>query len=119
MFFEVKNYTTLRGAIDALTSILHAENVSPDSVFDSKLVVSELLGNVLQHSQGEAKLHLEIKDGALEMRIHATDNYVPKCFDCSDVYAEHGRGLFLVKKYCEICTFSETEGIFVKIKLCR
>lgn len=119
MIFEVKNCDTLRHAVDALTAFLFAENVSEGSIFDSKLVASELLGNVLQHANGQAKLHFEIKDGCVELRIVGKQNFVPTKATCSDVYAEHGRGLFIVQKYCEECVFSETDGIKVRIKISK
>ncbi len=121
MMFEVDNYDTLRHAIDALASFLGAENVPEGSIFDSKLVVSELLGNVLRHANGRAKLHYEIKDGCVELRIEGQTNYVPKCTQvtCSDVFSEHGRGLFIVQKFSEECIFSETDGIKVRIRITK
>ena len=120
MVFEVENYDTLRRAVDALVAFLCAEKVSEERIFDSKLVVSELLGNVLQHADGKARLRFKIQDGCVEMHIECQKNYVPKDFTnpvCSDVFSEHGRGLFIVKKFSEECIFSDTDGIKVRIKI--
>jgi anti-sigma regulatory factor (Ser/Thr protein kinase) len=120
MVFEVENYDTLRHAVDALTAFLCAENVAEERIFDSKLVVSELLGNILRHADGKAKFRFKIQDGFVEMHIECQKNYVPKNFIepvCSDVFSEHGRGLFIIKNFSEECIFSDTDGIKVKIKV--
>ncbi|MBP3434030.1 MAG: hypothetical protein J6K50_02030, partial [Clostridia bacterium] len=62
MIFEVKNYAAMQDAISQFCRFLVSENVSSESVFDSRLVANELVSNVLRHSDGEAKLHGEVKD---------------------------------------------------------
>ena len=98
MFYEVENHATLQAALQALCDFLQTQNVPQSSVFDCKLVACELLGNVLRHAQGKAKIFSEIKDGNVEIRIDSEDIFFPKKKAvCADVYAENGRGLFLVE----------------------
>ena len=60
MIFEIENYLTLKSAVEELCEYLALNKVADERIFDSKLVVYELLGNVLQHSGGGAKLALEL-----------------------------------------------------------
>ena len=48
MVFEIENYETLKNAVDELCEYLALHTVAEERIFDSKLVVYELLGNVLQ-----------------------------------------------------------------------
>ncbi len=117
MVFEIENYKTLRLAMDGLCEFLLAENVPKGSVFDSRLVACELLGNILRHADGRARLFGEIKDGFVELRILSTTIYCPpERKDTSDLYAEHGRGLYIVDKLCEERSHTEG-GLTVKIRI--
>lgn len=118
MFFEIKDYEALDYALEALSNFLAEKNAAPERIFDSKLVACELVGNVLKHAQGIAKLHSEIKAGLIELKIVSDKTFaLPKEILCSDVYSEHGRGLFLVKQLCKERIFSEQDGIRVLIDL--
>ena len=118
MIFEVKNYTTLQEAIESLCAYLEEQKVHADSIFDSKLVAYELLGNVLKHADGKAKLQGRIVDGFVELKIYSEQTFVlPKEKPCPEVTAEHGRGLFLVNTVCEERLFVEEDGLRVQIRI--
>lgn len=123
MIFEIENYQALRRAVEELCAFLSDENVPTDSIFDSKLAVYELLGNVLQHSGGSAKLHGGIADGYVELKVLAEEKFCPPpkgaMTECADSYSEHGRGLFLVDSVCEERFMTDDGGIFIKIKIKR
>lgn len=123
MIFEIENYQTLRRAVDELCAFLSKEEVPSESIFDSKLAVYELLGNVLQHSGGSAKLHGGIVNGYVELKILAEKTFCPppkgEKTQCADTYSEHGRGLFLVDSVCEERFMTDDGGIFIKIKIKR
>ncbi len=118
MIVDVKNYDSMQVALEALCSFLRVQGVSSDCIFDSKLVACELLGNVLRHSNGAARLQGEIKDGFLELKILTDDVFpITECNVCADVLSEHGRGLFLVREVCEQRVFNEEDGVRVCIKI--
>ncbi|MBQ8284010.1 MAG: ATP-binding protein [Clostridia bacterium] len=120
MFFDVENHATLQRAVNTLCEFLLAQNVSSDDIFDSKLVACELLGNVLRHANGKARLCGEIKDGFLELKILSDSPFYPlEKQPCAEVYSEHGRGLFLVRSVCEERVFVDEDGIRVLIKINR
>ena len=120
MFFDVENHATLQRAVNALCDFLIEQNVPSDDIFDSKLVACELLGNVLRHKKGIARLCGEIKDGFVELKILSSSPFYPKEKQpCAEVYSEHDRGLFLVRSVCEERVFVDEDGIRVLIKISK
>lgn len=118
MFFKVKDYATLQAALDGLSRFLFEENVGSESVFDCKLVACELLGNVLKYTQGEAGLRGEIKDDFIELKVLSETFFaLPEKIVCSGLFAESGRGLFLVNTLCEGQVTAEEDGIVARIKI--
>lgn len=121
MIFKIEDYQTLRNAVEELCAFLSEENVPSDSIFDSKLALYELLGNVLKHSDGGAQLYGEIVNGYVELKIAAEKTFCPppkrNGTACADKYSEHGRGLFLVDSVCAERDTTAEGDIFIKIKI--
>ena len=108
MFLKITNLKEMQSEMERLCEFLFREQIPRDSVFDSKLVVSELVGNIIKHSGGTASLYTEVKDGVIALKILSSNPYMlPEKGVCSDVYAENGRGLFLVDSVCQ--TRSQTK----------
>ena len=118
MEFIVQDMTTLKAAVDAMCTFLKEQGVEEDCLFNSRLVANELLGNALKHAKATAKLFYELKDGQLHVTVCSSVAYTPPQKSvCSGVFAEHGRGLFLVDSVCVERILTETGGILVKIKI--
>lgn len=118
MTYEIENYELLRHATEEFCGFLSDANVPMERIFDSRLVVYELLGNVLKHSNGKASLRYTITDGFVEVKILASVPYEPpKCPKCADVYAESGRGIFLVDSICHERVLTEDGVLIVRIKI--
>ena len=118
MIFDVENYATMQEAVAQFCRFLDEYNVPSERVFDSRLVINALIGNVLKHSDGKAKFHAEVKGGFVELLITAhTAFFPPEKSTCSDVYAEHGRGLYLVDAVCHERSVTDEGAILVKIKI--
>ena len=118
MIFEVNNLSSMHETIRALCGYLQEQSVPENLVFDSKLVASELLGNVLRHTNGGAKVKGEIKDGYFHLYIFSDVTYHPPTVSKNaDVYAEHGRGLFLIDSVCVERTVDDQGAIVVKLKI--
>lgn len=116
-FMEVKNCKALQELLDRLGDSLAENHVPEDGVFDSKLVASELVGNVFRHSDGWASLEWKIDGDFVELIVRSSAQFVPpEISRPADVYAESGRGLFLVDSVSEErCTVDG--GIQVKIRI--
>ena len=118
MFFEVKNFQALRKAMEELSEYLEESDVPEEEVFDSKLGGSELVGNVLRHSDGVASLEGEVRGNFIEIKVRSSVCFCPpekSC--CPDVMAEGGRGLFIVDSVCTERSFTEDGGIRVRIEI--
>ncbi|MBQ8658897.1 MAG: ATP-binding protein [Clostridia bacterium] len=118
MFFEVKDSDALQSALSELCSFLAENSIPEDCVFDSKLVLYELVGNILRHSGGVATVHGAISGEFVELKVFSSSPFVPpEKSVCSEVYAESGRGLFIVDKVCAERSYTPDGAIKVKIKI--
>lgn len=118
MVFEIENYGTLKSAVKELCDFLALNEVADECIFDSKLVMYELLGNVLKHSGGGAKLALELLQEHIELKVLAERVFFPpERGTCAEVFSEHGRGIFLADSLSAERTFTEDGGILVRIKI--
>lgn len=117
MVFEIENYNALRASVEEFCEQLTLQKVPQGSIFDCKLVLYELLGNVLKHGNGRAELRCAVEAEFVELQISSKGTLsLPRHTPCADVYAENGRGLFLVESVCFERTITE-DGILVRIKV--
>ena len=117
MYFEIGDHAALQRALDRMCARLSRENVPEGVVFDSKLVVNELVINVLRHGGGRAFFRAERKGDELLFCVRGETAYrPPRVSRCSSVSDECGRGLFLVDAVCFRREYSEQDGITVYLK---
>ncbi len=117
MQFSIRDYAEFRATVERLCAHLCSQNIPEEKVFDSKLVLHELLGNVLQHSGGGAVLYVEMEEESIAFRIQADRSFIPPpCVDCPNEYAERGRGLYLVDSVCVERLVTPEGDIVVKLK---
>ncbi|MGN1234397.1 MAG: ATP-binding protein [Christensenellaceae bacterium] len=117
MFFEIEDFDGMRAAIRTLCNYLEERNVSKDVIFDSKLISSELVSNVLQHTDGKAYFEGNLSGDYVEIEVGSSVRFVPPQESrCAEVTAERGRGLFLVDCYCERRILTGAGGIKVFIR---
>lgn len=118
MIFEIDNYTSLRGAMEAVSQLLAERNVASERVFDTRLVISELVGNVLRHAKTSATLGVIFSGECIELRVCSEMPFVPPAVSKKvEVFAESGRGLFLVDSVSEERTCTKDGEIRVRIKI--
>ncbi len=119
MRFEVKDHAALQRAVEAFCRFLKTENVPEERVFDSRLAINELVGNVLRHTDGVADFCGQVKDGFVEVCVRSAKRFTPpeKSVLPADVFSEHGRGLFLVDSVSEERVAMEDGGIKVRIRI--
>ena len=118
MHFEVNSKQAVQEAIAALCRFLDGEGLSKERVFDSRLVASELLGNIFKHTDGVARLKSRVQNGFVEIAVWSSvASTSPTQSTCADVYAEHGRGLFLIDRVCEERSVSGEGEVIVRIRI--
>lgn len=117
MRLSITDLATLSEGKERLVQFLTEHAVSESATFAGKLVLCELVGNILRHSTAFAEVESKIEQGFLELTVRSSDCYLPpETSRCSDVYAEGGRGLFIVDSICHSRTAIKG-GVRVLIKL--
>ena len=118
LIIKVKNLKELKSATAQLQQFLLRRNIAKDSVFDCKLVFAELVSNVFKHSKSIATVECRTEEEFVEIKIVSETPFIPPTESvCSDVYAENGRGLFLVDSVCVTRVVTEDGAILVKVKI--
>lgn len=100
--FKVDNLKEMKSELKVFSDFLHASGVGEDGIFRSKLISCELITNVIRHGGEEAQFTGNIEGKNIVIKVSAgslknidTDRVAP------DVFAESGRGLFIVKTLCK------------------
>ncbi|MDE7453243.1 MAG: ATP-binding protein [Clostridia bacterium] len=98
--FKVDNLKTMRKQLEKFTDFLTESEVCEDDVFASKLVSCELLTNVIRHGGDEAEFCGQLLDGGIKITVSAESlKGVDINGEPPDVFAESGRGLYIVKVF--------------------
>ncbi len=94
---DARSAYTLRG--EYLKSLQQVCNASDDDLSECGLIFAELIGNVVRHAPGALSFSLEQRDG--DIILHVIDKgpgfeYAPSL--PANVWAESGRGLYLISR---------------------
>lgn len=115
--FKVDNLTEMSSALADFAEFLRGQQFRDDDVFASRLVSCELITNVIRHSGEEAELVAELFSDRIVITV------IAKGLDCvnintkvPDVFAESGRGLYIIRCFGEISPAVDG-GLTVCIKL--
>ena len=77
MKYTVNNLIELNAATKAIHAFLLQGGVPLELAFDSRLIVSELAGNVLKHARSVARVEVRIENGRIELTVHAENGALP------------------------------------------
>lgn len=95
--FEIDDIKEMNAELWRFIEYLEGSGVDADSVFDSRLVSCELITNVLRHCGGSALFSGILSDGEITITVCSSSPTgkisVP---DLPEVFAESGRGLYIV-----------------------
>ncbi|MBP5242973.1 MAG: ATP-binding protein [Clostridia bacterium] len=120
MEFEISDFSTLQTAGQELADFLRRMEVSEDRIFDSRLVLAELVSNVLRHAHCVAVVKGKVSNGRIELEVTSAEKYAPPDkSNLPDCYAEHGRGLYIVDRLSESRIITPEGGIRVVISARR
>lgn len=116
---EIGSFEQLHIALCELSALLSQAGACEEGVFKSKLIVSELVSNVLQHAEkGSANVSCAVRGERANITVRCTPAFFPpEESACADVYSESGRGLFLVRSYSETCSVSKDGVIRIEVKI--
>lgn len=116
---EIGTFEQLHTVLRELSALLNQAGACEEGVFKSKLIVSELVSNVLQHAEGgSANVSCAVRGERAFLTVRSIPAFFPPQESvCADVYSESGRGLFLVKSYSETYSVSKEGEIFIEVKI--
>ena len=118
MVYKICDYESFQASIRQICADLSLHKISKEKIFDCRLIINELIANVLQHSSGGACLTLEVKDGLVQILVKAEQVYCPpQNKECPETTAERGRGIYLVDSLSQERVFTEEGEILVKVKI--
>lgn len=96
--FKVDNLKRMSAELAAFCRYLQENSVSDDDVFLSRLVSCELITNVIRHSGETAEFTAELTEDGIGITVTAESFIMlPPESPPPDVFAENGRGLYIVR----------------------
>ena len=99
--FKVSNLKNMNAELKSFAEFLRSVDVDDDDIFASRLVSCELITNVIRHSGETAFFTGELLADRIAITVTAQSlsglNLHPTL---PDVFAESGRGLYIVKSVC-------------------
>ncbi len=114
--FNVNDLKDMNARIGIFSDFLRSENVCDDDIFASKLVSSELIANVILHGGESAHFLGELFPDAIRITVTSPNQKdISLLTSLPDVFAERGRGLYIIRCFGEIERIKE--GLRVLIKL--
>ena len=117
MQLEITNSAELQAATQALCLLLEEYAVPREKAFDCRLIVNELVGNELPHSQASATLTVAVRGRQITLCVRSAQAFFPPLESvCPPDTAEHGRGLFLVDSVSRSRTVSSDGEIQVIVE---
>lgn len=116
MVYKIYDYDAFKVAIEEICARLSLA-VCAEKVFDCRLICSELIANVLQHSGGWAQLQVKVLKRQVKIGVKAEIPFCPPKGECPQISEERGRGIYLIDSLCAERTFTDDGEIVVKVSI--
>ena len=114
--FKIDNLKTMGTHLKTFADFLRLEGADDEDIFASKLVSCELITNVIRHGGDSAEFTGSLSHDTIVISVTAESF---KNLDLSrpapDVFAESGRGLYIIKSICSDIERGECGEIKVMI----
>lgn len=118
MIFRVDDLQSMNGELKSFLDFLEQSHIPQDAIFNSRLVSCELITNVLRHCGESALFEGFVQDDAIHILVSSPGTVaLPTVSTLPDVFAESGRGLFIIRTLCDGDVRSQNGVIEVKIKV--
>ena len=115
--FKVNNLKNMNSELKAFVDFLRGAGVGDDAIFASKLVSCELITNVIRHGGDEAEFTGTLTGDRIIITVSAESlKGVDMCGEPPDVFAESGRGLYIIKCVSHGIERGESGEVKVEIK---
>ncbi|MCD7729825.1 MAG: ATP-binding protein [Clostridia bacterium] len=116
--FSVDNLKDMNDRLKVFSDFLRQSDVGEDDIFDSRLVSCELITNVLIHCGERADFCGKISGGNIVITVSSphTGN-TPPPQGIPDVFAERGRGLYIVKTVSDGNVFFREGAVEVYLRI--
>ncbi len=99
--FTVSDLKKMNASLVEFCDELKTLDVDDDRVFESRLVSCELISNVLRHGGVEARFCGGVSGDVIEITVTSEKfGEVNPRAELPDVFAESGRGLYIVRTLC-------------------
>ena len=116
--FKVDNLKNMNACLEHFLQFLRSADVSDDDVFDCRLVSCELITNVLRHLGESANFEGALSGDSITISVSSENTDGTKLpATLPDVFAESGRGLYIVKTIS--CGNVVSDGCCVKVCIKR
>lgn len=115
--FRVDNLKNMNAELKSFAEFLRLSGADDDDIFASRLVSCELITNVIRHG-GDAAFFTGSLTGEDIIITVAADSLrgLDLNFGVPDVFAESGRGMYIVKSFCNGIERGASGEIKVTIK---
>ncbi len=114
--FKVDNLKNMKSELKAFAEFLRVSGVADDDIFAGKLVSCELITNVIRHGGDAAEFTGTLSGDRIIITVSSESmkglEITPAV---PDVFAESGRGLYIVKS---LCTGEIERGEDGEIRVC-
>ena len=100
--FKVDNLKNMGSQIKTFVDFLRLSGADDEDIFASKLVSCELITNVIRHGGDEAEFTGSLSGDVITITVTAESfkNLDIISRPAPDVFAESGRGLYIIKSIC-------------------
>ncbi len=115
--FKVDNLKNMNSELREFAEFLRLADVGDDDIFASRLVSCELITNVIRHGGDAAEFTGALTGEGIRITVAAESlKGVSLEGKAPDVFAESGRGLYIIKSLCGDIERGESGEVKVLIK---
>lgn len=95
--FRVDDLKAMNTKLAAFSDFLRSQQIADEDVFFCRLVSCELISNVIRHGGESAGFRGELMPDKITITVTAqSQKDLPLCPEKPDVFAESGRGLYII-----------------------
>ena len=99
--FKVDNLKNMKSELNAFCDLLRSSGATDDDIFAGKLVACELITNVIRHGGDEAEFSGEVEGDKIVITVPPESlKGVDLKRPAPDIFAESGRGLYIIRSLC-------------------